>query len=58
MAKIARVRKIIMVVLILSAAVWLVVYSFKIKAFRRVKLKYLLIYAITLLLSLALAWIY
>jgi hypothetical protein len=58
MAKIARVRKIIMVVLILSAAVWMVVYSFKIKTFRRVKLKYLLIYAITLLLSLALAWIY
>ena len=54
----AKIRTVLMGVLTLSAAVWMVVYSFKIKTFKQIKVKYWLIYAITIISSLAIAWIY
>jgi len=54
----AKIRTALMGVLILSAAVWMVVYSFKIKTFKQIKVKYWLIYAITITSSLVIAWIY
>jgi hypothetical protein len=56
--KVARIRKILLFMLILSAALWLVVYSFKIKSFKKIKVKYMLLYGVTIVTALTLSWIY
>lgn len=55
---IAKIRKFILFVIIVSAAFWMIVYSFKIKSFRKVKLKYIIISAITMIIALTIFWIY
>jgi hypothetical protein len=56
--KVERARKIILFFLILSAAIWITAYSLKIKTFRKTKLKYVVIYMLTLTTSLAVIWAY
>lgn len=56
--KVERARKILLLLLILSAAIWIVVYSLKIKTFRKTKLKYMVIYMLTLITSLVVVWTY
>lgn len=56
--KVERTRKIILFLLVLSAAIWILLYFLKIKTLRKTKLKYMVIYMLTLITSLVVIWVY
>jgi hypothetical protein len=56
--KVERVRKIVLCLVIVSAALWLLVYSLKIKIIRKAKVKYMVIYMVTVIASLIIVWAY
>jgi glucan phosphoethanolaminetransferase (alkaline phosphatase superfamily) len=49
--RVDRLRKIVLWIIIVSAVIWIIVYSLKIRTFRRVKLKHILVYAALLVIA-------